>query len=61
MSKKYTVYFREEITYAVEVKVENDTEDEAIVEIARSELENNGRKNYSIDTSGLKLEIVEQE
>jgi hypothetical protein len=61
MSKRYTVYFREEITYAVEVEVENDMENEAIEELARAELENNGREDYSVDTSGLTLSSVEKE
>jgi hypothetical protein len=61
MSKRYTVYFREEITYAVELEVENDADNKAIVELALQELEDNGRDNYSVDTSGLNLESVEEE
>lgn len=61
MSKKYTVYFREEITYAVELEVENDADNKAIVELALQELEDNGRDNYNVDTSGLNLESVEED
>jgi hypothetical protein len=61
MSKRYTVCFREEIAYAVELEVENDANNKAIVELALQELEDNGRDNYSVDTSGLKLESVEEE
>ena len=53
MSKKYTVYFEETIAYAVEIEVENDTKSKAIIEMARKEIEDNGRENYSIDTSSL--------
>jgi hypothetical protein len=61
MNKKYTVYFREEITYAVEVEVENDTENEAIEEQALQKIENDGRENYNVDSSGLTLSSVEEE
>jgi hypothetical protein len=60
MNKKYTVYFREEITYAVEVEVENDTENEAIEEQALQKIENDGRENYNVDSSGLTLSSVEE-
>ena len=61
MSRKYTVYFQETVTYAVEIEVENDSEKEAIVELARKKLEDNGREDYSIDTSGLNLDGLEEE
>jgi hypothetical protein len=60
MNKKYIVYFREEITYAVEVEVENDTEDEAIKEQAVQKIENDGRENYIVDSLGLTLSSVEE-
>ncbi len=61
MKRKYTVYFKEEITYAVEIEVESNTEDKAIIEIARKEIEDNGRENSSVDTSGLTKEALEEE
>lgn len=61
MSKKYTVYFEETIAYAVEIEVENDTKSKAIIEMARKEIEDNGRENYSIDTSSLQQKGLEEE
>lgn len=60
MVKKYTVYFEEKITYAVEIEVENALEDKAIVEIARKEMEDTGREHYSVNTSGLTVETIER-
>lgn len=60
MDKKYAVYFKEETIYMVEIEVEEEVEEEAIAEIARQKLEDNGRENHSVDTSGLTLESVEE-
>lgn len=40
---------------------QSNTEDKAIIEIARKEIEDNGRENYSVDTSGLTKEALEEE
>ena len=61
MKRKCTVYFKEEITYAVENEVQNNTESKVIIELARKKLEDDGRESYSVDTSGLKLENLDEE
>jgi hypothetical protein len=61
MSKKYTVYFREEFTYAVKLEVENDMDNEAIEELAIQKLENDDREDYNVNSSGLTLSSVEEE